>query len=236
MGTSNFARLNNATKYFTVLMDVEEKYIECNECNEKFYEYEPEYETAESEHYCGKCGSDAIEFKEEYRSLESWEIDDWKSYFRECLENVGGTYDDEEVVHDRNRPAQYLGYFQQSKFYGEEEFTVRLRMYYHCGYYEGANLDYDIEIEGMYGWEEDNEELWNGSKVTIEDIVTSNLEGSDLSKGMQKIQSKNIIKWIEKYIKETSSKIEELFSEVCDNRLELVGTFSNGESIYKEVK
>ena len=53
---------------------------------------------------------------------------------------------------------------------------------------------------------------------------------------MQKIQSKNIIKWIEKYIKETSSKIEELFSEVCDNRLELVGTFSNGECIYKEVK
>lgn len=235
MGTSNFSRLNNASKYYTVFMNVEEKYVECNECNEKFYEYEPEYETSESELICSKCGSDAIEFKEEYRSLESWEIDDWKLYFRECLENVGGTYD-EELTNDRNRPARYLGYFQQSKFYGDEEFTVRLRIYYQHGYYEGANLDYDIEIDAGYGWEEVDEELCNGNIVTIEDIVTNSLENSDLPKGMQKIQSKNIIKWIEKYIKETSEKIENLFSEVCDNRLELVCTFSNGESIYKEVK
>ena len=83
MGTSNFSRLKNASKYYTIFMNVEEKYVECNKCDEKFYEYEPEYETAESELYCGKCGSDAIEFKEEDRSLESWEIDDWESYFRE---------------------------------------------------------------------------------------------------------------------------------------------------------
>lgn len=236
MGTSNFARLNNATKYFTVLMNVEEKYVKCNECNEKFYEYEPEYETAESEHYCGKCGSDAIEFKEDERSIEDWEVEDFKSYFKEQLEKIGGTYDDEELVHDRNRPARYLGYFQQSKFYGEEEFTVRLRIYYQHGYYEGANLDYDIEIEGRYGWEEVNEELWNGSKITIEDIIISSLEGSDLPKGMQKIQSKNIIKWIDSYIKETSSKIEGLFSETCENKLDLIGVFSNGEAIYEQSK
>lgn len=108
MGTSNFGRLNNASKYYTVFMNVEEKYVECNECNEKFHEYEPEYETAESEHYCGKCGSDAIEFKEEYRSVESWEIDDWKSYFRECLENVGGEHDDEVY---RNSDRVYIGFF-----------------------------------------------------------------------------------------------------------------------------
>ena len=235
MGTSNFSRLNNASKYYTVFMNVEEKYVECNECNEKFYEYEPEYETSESELICSECGSDAIEFKEDERSIKDWEVEDFKSYFKEQLEKIGGTYD-EELANDRNRPACYLGYFQQSKFYGDEEFTVRLRIYYQHGYYEGANLDYDIEIDAGYGWEEVDEELCNGNKVTIEDIVTISLKNSDLPKGMQKIQSKNIIKWIEKYIKETSEKIEKLFSEVCDNRLELVGTFSNGESIYKEVK
>ena len=236
MGTSNFSRLKNASKYYTIFMDIKEKFVKCDECDTKFLEWESEYEEIESTKCCTNCKSSDLTFDEEYRSLESWEIDDWKSYFRECLENVGGTYEDEEVVHDRNRPAQYLGYFQQSKFYGEEEFTVRLRMYYHCGYYEGANLDYDIEIEGMYGWEEVDEELWNGSKVTIEDIVTNSLEGSDLPKGMQKIQAKNAMKWIEKVKVETSEKIENLFSEVCDNRLELVGTFSNGESIYREIK
>ena len=220
MGTSNFSRLNNASKYYTIFMNVEEKYVECNECDEKFYEYEPEYETAESEHYCGKCGSDAIEFKEEDRSLESWEIDDWKSCFRECLENAGGKYDDES-----GRDRQYIGAFYFSKWYADVSVELRFHLYYDIGYYEGANLDYDIEV---YNGFEYSDELENSLECIFED--------SDLSVGMQKIQAKNALKWIEKIKAETSEKIENLFSAVCDNRLELVGTFSNGESIYREIK
>ena len=221
MGTSNFSRLKNASKYYTIFMNVEEKYVECNECDEKFYEYEPEYETAESELYCGKCGSDAIEFKEEDRSLESWEIDDWESYFRECLENIGGEYDDE-----RDMDRKYIGAFNFSKWYADVLVELRFRLYYDIGYYEGANLDYDILV---YNGFEYSDELENSLECIFED-------SDDLSVGMQKIQAKNAMKWIEKVKAEISEKIENLFSEVCDNRFELVGTFSNGESIYREVK
>ena len=221
MGTSNFSRLKNASKYYTIFMNVEEKYVECNECDEKFYEYEPEYETAESELYCGKCGSDAIEFKEEDRSLESWEIDDWESYFRECLENIGGEYEDE-----RDMDRKYIGAFNFSKWYADVLVELRFRLYYDIGYYEGANLDYDILV---YNGFEYSDELENSLECIFED-------SDDLSVGMQKIQAKNAMKWIEKVKAETSEKIENLFSEVCDSRFELVGTFSNGESIYKEVK
>ena len=81
--------------------------------------------------------------------------------------------------------------------------------------------------------------VYNGFEYSdeIENSLECIFEDSDiLLAGMQKIQSKNALKWIEKVKVETSEKIENLFSEVCDNRLELVGTFSNGESIYKEVK
>ena len=220
MGTSNFSRLNNASKYYTIFMNVEEKYVECNECDERFYEYDSEYQSAETELCCGKCGSDAIEFKEEYRSLESWEIDDWKSYFRECLENAGGEHDD-----INNGSKRYMGAFNFSKWYADVLVELRFHLYYDIGYYEGANLDYDIEV---YNGFEYSDELENSLEYIFED--------SDLSVGMQKIQAKNALKWIEKVKVETSEKIENLFSEVCDNRLELVGTFSNGESIYKEVK
>ena len=220
MGTSNFSRLKNASKYYTIFMNVEEKYVECNECDGKFYEYEPEYETAESELYCGKCGSDAIEFKEEDRSLESWEINNWESYFRECLENIGGEYDES----DRDR--KYIGAFNFSKWYADVLVELRFRLYYDIGYYEGANLDYDILV---YNGFEYSDELENSLECIFED-------SDDLSVGMQKIQAKNAMKWIEKVKAEISEKIENLFSEVCDNRLELVGTFSNGESIYREVK
>lgn len=223
MGTSNFSRLNNASKYYTVFMDVEEKYVECNECNEKFYEYEPEYETAESELVCSKCGSDAIEFKEEYRSVESWEVDDWKSYFKECLKNVGGDYDDNK---DRQSDRNYIGAFNFSKRYADVLVELKVRLYYDVGYYEGANLDYEILV---YNGFEDSDDLENVLECIFED-------SDDLSAGMQKIQAKNAMKWIEKVKAETSEKIENLFSDVCDNRLELVGTASNGESFYREVK
>ena len=221
MGTSNFSRLKNASKYYTVFMNVEEKYVECNECDEKFYEYEPEYQSAEAELCCGKCGSDAIEFKEEYRSLESWEIDDWESYFRECLENIGGEHDDE-----RGEGRKYIGAFNFSKWYADVLVELKFHLYYDVGYYEGANLDYDVLV---YNGFEYSDELENALECIFED-------SDDLSAGMQKIQSKNAMKWIEKTKEEVSEKIENLFSEVCDNKLELIGTASNGESFYREVK
>ena len=220
MGTSNFSRLNNASKYYTVFMNVEEKYVECNDCNTKFVEWESEYEEIEETKCCSNCKSSNLTFDEEYRSLESWEIDDWKSYFRECLENVGGEHNDKY-----NEDRRYIGAFNFSKWYADVLVELRFHLYYDIGYYEGAKLDYDIEV---YNGFEYSDELENSLEYIFED--------SDLSVGMQKIQAKNALKWIEKIKAETSEKIEKLFSEVCDNRLELVGTFSNGESIYKEVK
>ena len=220
MGASNFSRLNNASKYYTVFMNVEEKFVKCDECDTKFLEWESEFEEIEETKCCSNCKSSNLTFDEEYRGLESWEIDDWKSYFRECLENVGGEHDDES-----GEGRKYIGAFNFSKWYADVLVELCFRLYYDVGYYEGANLDYEVLVYNGY---ENSDELENALECIFED--------SDLSVGMQKIQAKNAMKWIEKVKVETSEKIENLFSEVCDNRLELVGTFSNGESIYREVK
>lgn len=222
MGTSNFSRLNNASKYYTIFMDVKEKFVKCEECETHFLEWESEYEEIENTKCCTNCKSSDLIFDEEYRSLEYWEIDDWKSYFRECLENVGGEHDDEV---DRYSNRVYIGFFKFSKWYADVLVELKFHLYYDVGYYEGANLDYEILV---YNGFEDSDDLENALECIFED--------SDLPVGMQKIQSKNAMKWIEKTKEEVSEKIENLFSDVCDNRLELVGTFSNGESIYKEVK
>ena len=173
-----------------------------------FLEWESEYEEIESTKWCTNCKSSDLTFDEEYRSLESWEIDDWKLYFRDRLEDVGGEYDDDIIS---NSERAYIGFFKFSKWYADVLVELKFHLYYDVGYYEGANLDYEI-------------------------LVYNGFENSDLPVGMQKIQAKNAMKWIEKTKAETSEKIENLFSEVCDNRLELVGTFSNGESIYREIK
>lgn len=224
MGTSNFSRLNNASKYYTVFMDVKEKFVKCEECETHFLEWESEYEEIENTKCCTNCKSSDLTFDEEYRSPESWEIDDWKSYFfRECLENVGGEHDDEE---GRNSGRVYIGFFKFSKWYADVLVELSFHLYYDVGYYEGANLDYEILVYNGFEYSDD---LENALECIFED-------SDDLSVGMQKIQSKNAMKWIEKVKAETSEKIENLFSDVCDNRLELVGTASNGESFYREVK
>ena len=222
MGTSNFSRLNNASKYYTIFMDIKEKFVKCDECDTKFLEWESEYEEIESTKCCTNCKSSDLTFDEEYRSLESWEIDDWKLYFRDRLEDVGGEYDDDIIS---NSERAYIGFFKFSKWYADVLVELKFHLYYAVGYYEGANLDYEILV---YNGFEDSDDLENALEYVFED--------SDLPVGMQKIQAKNAMKWIEKTKAETSEKIENLFSEVCDNRLELVGTFSNGESIYREIK
>lgn len=195
MGTSNFSRLNNASKYYTIFMDINEKFVKCNECDTKFLEWESEYE----------------------------EIDDWKSYFKECLENAGGDYDDNK---DRQLDRNYIGAFNFSKWYADVLVELKFLLYYDVGYYEGANLDYEILVYNGFEYSDD---LENALEYIFE-------YSDDLSVGMQKIQSKNAMKWIEKTKEEVSEKIENLFSEVCDNKLELIGTASNGESFYREVK
>ena len=221
MGTSNFSRLKNASKYYTIFMNVEEKFVKCNECNTKFVEWESEYEEIENTKCCTNCNSSNLTFDEEYRSLESWEIKDWESYFRECLENARGEHDDDESDEGR----KYIGAFNFSKWYADVLVELRFHLYYDVGYYEGANLDYEVLVYNGY---ENSDDLENALEYVF--------ENSDLPVGMQKIQAKNAMKWIEKVKAETSEKIENLFSKVCDNRLELVGTFSNGESIYREIK
>ena len=221
MGTSNFSRLKNASKYYTIFMNVEEKFVKCNECNTKFVEWESEYEEIENTKCCTNCNSSNLTFDEEYRSLESWEIKDWESYFRECLENARGEHDDDESDEGR----KYIGAFNFSKWYADVLVELIFHLYYDVGYYEGANLDYEVLVYNGY---ENSDDLENALEYVF--------ENSDLPVGMQKIQAKNAMKWIEKLKVETSEKIENLFSEVCDNRLELVGTFSNGESIYREIK
>ena len=203
-------------------MNVEEKFVKCDECGTKFLEWESEYEEIKNTKCCTNCKSSELTFDEEDRSLESWEIDDWKSCFRERLENIGGEHDDEVA---RSSDKVYIGFFKFSKWYADVMVELFFNLYYDVGYYEGANLDYEVLVQNGY---ENSDELENALEYVF--------ENSDLPVGMQKIQAKNAMKWIEKVKAETSEKIENLFSEVCDNRLELVGTFSNGESIYREIK
>ena len=219
MGASNFARPENASKYFTVLMNREEKFVECKDCESKFFEYESEYETAESQKHCGSCGSENIEFDEESRSCEEWEIDDLKNFIKEKMEEkFKGVQDYDYKDYDRNYPSSGISrFFVQETFCGEEieiEFGIILTW----AYYEGATLDFLIT------------KYLNGDEVYGE-FTKDDLYNTDLNEGMKELQWRNFDKKINSIVEKYSKEINELLEEVS-TPLSKLGTFSNGESVY----
>ena len=240
MGASNFAR-GNTSKVFAVLMNTEEKYSKCEECDEQKFEWEEGYiEEGES---C-ECGCTEVEHDTEYRSVESWEVEDFSSYLKERAEaKVEDTkYKYREASgkndNDRNYPATELFHYDIDKTYGDITVEVRITAKIVGAYYEGASLDFTV---GIYN---DSEfvELKNGYYTTTEKDIINDLfyigyadaYHSSMGQGLRKMLSKHAIKWAEKEVAELKTRIKGVFTEVSEP-LTVLGTFSNGETVYSKV-
>ena len=220
MGASNFAK-SNTSKVFAVLMNREEKYSKCSECEEKYWEWEGNY-VEEGDTDCPDCDcKDCIEHGTEYRSAERYEYEDFKEYLRETAKESKKQFlylEEEGSDNDRNYCATNLFSYSTSKMFGDIEIEVRIIGQIVSAYYEGASLDFVVEFNG-----EENEELdfyWD-------------FDNSDMNRGLQVLQNKNAVKWAEKTKTELIELIEEVFTKVSEP-LNVVASFSNGETIYQK--
>lgn len=126
---------------------------------------------------------------------------------------------------DRNRPTTRIITVYDSKDYAGVEIEVMLHVGVTAGYYEGGNLDFEVAFDD--GTNEEVEE--------VEELLDW-LEWNDLPQGMQVIQKRNIQKWIDKVLPEMKAHVNKLLAQFSGTKLEVVATFSNGETIYKEVE
>ena len=221
MGASNFAR-GNTSKVFAVLMNREEKYSKCSECEEKYWEWEGNY-VEEGDTDCPDCDcKDCIEHGTEYRSAERYEYEDFKEYLRETAKESKKQFlylEEEGSDNDRDYCATNLFSYSTSKMFGDIEIEVSIIGQIVSAYYEGASLDFVVEFNG-----EENEELdfyWD-------------FDNSDMNRGLQVLQNRNATKWAEKTKTELIELIEEVFTKVS-MPLNVVASFSNGETIYQKV-
>lgn len=225
MGTSNFAR-GNTSKVFAVLMDTKETFKECSECGYRHHDYEYSLDTL-NECEAGCEGAILSEEQTEYRSCESYEYDEFKEYLRETaqeeikeLKNVW--YKEESGSdNDRNYCATNLFSFNTSKMFGDIEVEVSIIGQIVSAYYEGASLDFAVEFNG---------EEYTNDEPDFEWLFEYQ---SEMNKGLQVVQNRNAIKWAEKTKTELIELIEEVFTKVSEP-LNVLGTFSNGETIYSK--
>ena len=219
MSASNFHR-GATSKVFAVLMDTEETFKECSECGHKHYDYEYSLDTLnECENGCE--GATFSEDGTEYKGCESYEYDDFKEYLRETAKESKKQFlylEESGSDNDRNYCATNLFSYSISKMFGDIEIEVKIIGQIVSAYYEGASLDFVVEFNG-----EENEELdfyWD-------------FDNSDMNRGLQVLQNKNVIKWAEKTKTELIELIEEVFTKVSQP-LNVVASFSNGETIYQK--
>ena len=235
MGTPNFARPSNASKYFVVLTGREEKYKECPECKSKHYEWE---HTLEELKECDLCKEDLTneDIQEEYVYPDEWEADDLIENIGCNIKEIGGVKENEWIGNDRNYGMQSLGYLEESKDFGDVNVNVVVKAVIQNAYYEGATLDYLIYIEDQY-----NGEFKHSTGSYYDEDIDSILETvfdepyTDMNVGMRKIQARYAEKWAEQTIAKLSEKIEAIFEVYSEHKLGRTGVFSNGEAIYHKV-
>ena len=239
MGTSNFAK-GNTSRVYAVLMNTEETFKECTECGHKHYDYEY---TLKDVNYCAECNSEDLTEETEYRSAEDYDYDDFKEYLRETAqrkvkETTFDYRDEDNSDNDRNYCATDLFSFRSSKMYGDIEVYITITGQIVSAYYEGASLDYRLEI---YNGSEDVE-VENGYYTTTEADILDDLfapkyehYNSDMNKGLRSIMLKKATIWAEKETEKMKNLIEEIFTEVSQP-LNVLGTASNGETFYELAK
>ncbi len=225
MGAPNFAR-GNTSKVFAVLMDREETFKECSECGHKHYDYEYSLDTLNE---CENgCEGATFEEQTNYVSPDEYEYDDLKDYIRETAqEEIKNRKDirfkeESGSDNDRNYCATDLFSFNTSKMFGDIEISVKVIGQIVGAYYEGASLDFSVEF---------NDEEYTNDEPDFEWLFEYQ---SEMNKGLQVLQNRNAIKWAEKTKTELIELIEEVFTKVSQP-LNVVASFSNGETIYQKV-
>ena len=197
MGTNNF--YSNAKTIFAVLMDYEDEVFDENG--------EPTGET-------------------EMRSCDEWDYQDLKDYAIELMEQSKFSYSDSgNFSNNRNFEGTLLGSLNVDKYFGDILIEVRINAVIRSGYYEGANLDYEVEYyagSGSGEWEEDINFNYGFENH------------SNMSRGLQVIQTKNAEKWAEKITEELEEELERIFTQLS-TPYNKVGQFSNGEAVYEKV-
>lgn len=156
---------------------------------------------------------------------EQWECQDTLDYIAEQMEGAEHNFNRVTGWNNdapRSFPSTFIGKWWMEKSYAGVPIEVQIIATANSGYYEGACLDYDIKT------------FVSGNEYDEVDPCDLSYHGN-INNGLAKIIAPKANKWIEETKEQLSNDLEKLFAEVCGIVLEKVATFSNGETVYKQV-
>lgn len=234
MGTNNFASPSNTKNYYVVLTNREEETITCPECGAKHSDWEFDLKDI---NFCQECEADLteVEVETEYITPDDFEYDDLKSNILHDIKAIGG-YDSNMSFNDRNYHRVALGELSKSKVYADVEVEVKITAIIQGAYYEGATLDYLIQvcIEGD-DWDYSMGSYYDNDMTDILDEIGERQSYIGLNEGMVSIIRPKVESFLETTIDTLSEQMDNLLEKYNEHKLNKVGQFSNGEAVYETV-
>lgn len=131
----------------------------------------------------------------------------------------------------RSFPATSIGWFYSDFSYAGVNIVINFIPKTVSGYYEGFNLDFELQIEDDY-----STELYTVDNIDegfMTDIINEHLYQKPEAAGMIKIHGKNLLQKVKDKVDEGQKLLEDVFNMYSDG-YKVAARFSNGETIYEK--
>lgn len=155
------------------------------------------------------------------------ELFDIENYIEMAIQE-GYSFDNERVSKGNSYGSTYFASKTSSICFGGDVINVNIRLKLNEGYYEGANFDYDILIDGF---------SFSDFDYFRDDYKNEIFEDLEyyFNKGIAVLHTDLIVKKIEALAKDMTDEAEKLFETWCEEKLRCVGVASNGEGFYERM-
>jgi len=154
---------------------------------------------------------------------EQVDVEDFVEFVREIAKESAPKDIQYSKEDGRDRNASNLFSYRVSKWYGDIEVEVQVIAKMVSAYYEGASLDFEFTI-------------FDGNHLSdSDDAVLYAFDQSDMNDGMKVIQQRHAQRWVDRVKDQLIALTEQVFEQVS-MPLRVVATFSNGETIYSQLK
>ena len=181
----------------------------------------------------------------DYDSLKDWidniALSEIASHLAVNINDLSPTNPRSFGIGNRYYTAKNIASYYDDRLYATGNDVVNYRIGIHIfvvsGYYEGANLDYDISIEFTNWGEEECLSQYNNEESLIENIIDNAFDDEYFRYVLGSYSSmKRFDNVIFNRIKEAREKVEDLCNYLTDYAYKVEATLSDGTAIYKKVK
>lgn len=163
--------------------------------------------------------------------VDEWSFDDLTADLQSTLEGEYGFESIDESDNDRSYPMNYIAEKRVEFKYKDFIVYATIKAGIRSAYYDGCNLDWHLEYDWDYGYNEEMTPDFFQPTFLQEDFI-HNLEYS-------KENASRYALWASKKLgqlgKGLIDELEAIYAKHCGMELKRVATFSNGESIYEQV-